>query len=228
MPKMQDWIPTQNKAFRDKQDVYFALVVANKVAWGIPDAAIAPLLVLQTEFIGLYNIIKDREKRTAAQVADFNDCKKRYAKAWRLFHKAWVAFNPAISKQDMIDLVGKDYDPEPSPHPPIDDIPLVGLRAQGGGDLEFRCRVTEDKTMASMHPAANLIEFRFTILEVGDIPPTDENDYPKRDVSSRAKFVLALGLKSTGKKFWGIFRWVNIRKPRTAGHWTEPLSVIIA
>jgi len=223
-----DWIPNQNKAFRDKQDVYFALVVANKVAWGIPDPAIAPLLVLQTEFMGLYNIIKDREKRTAAQVADFNDCKKRYAKAWRLFHKAWVAFNPAISKQDMVDLVGKEYDSSLSPHPPIDDIPIVGARAQGGGDLEFRVRVTEDKTMASMHPAANLIEFRFTILEPGDIPPTDENDYPKKEVSSRAKFTLALGLKNTGKKFFGIFRWVNTHKPRTVGHWTEPISVIIA
>ena len=82
--------------------------------------------------------------------------------------------------------------------------------------------------MPSMHPAANLIEFRFTILEPGDIPPTDENDYPKKEVSSRAKFTLALGLKNTGKKFWGIFRWVNVRKPRTAGHWTEPISVVIA
>ena len=228
MPKIQDWLPAGVAALNDKQSIYFPLVVTNKVAWGIPDAAIAPLLVLQAEFVGLYNIIKDREKRTAAQVADFNDCKKRYAKTWRLFHKAWVAFNPAISKQDMVDLVGKEYDSSLSPHPPIDDIPIVGARAQGGGDLEFRVRVTEDKTMASMHPAANLIEFRFTILEPGDIPPTDENDYPKKEVSSRAKFTLALGLKNTGKKFWGIFRWVNVRKPRTAGHWTEPISVVIA
>ncbi|MEK7309544.1 MAG: hypothetical protein AAB038_01845 [Planctomycetota bacterium] len=228
MTRTIDWLPTQIKAFRDKQDVYFALVVANKVAWGIPDAAIAPLLVLQTEFVGLYNIIKDREKRTAAQVADFHGCHQRYAKAWRLFHKEWVAFNPAISKQDMVILVGKNYTHKHSPHPAIDDIPLVGLRAKGGGDIEFRCRPTKDTKKESMHPAANFVEFRFAILEVGDIPPADAEDYPKKDFSSRAKFTLKLSTRFTGKRFFTIVRWVNIHRPRQEGHWTEPMSVVIA
>jgi len=55
MPKSIDWIPTRFEAFNDKLDVYFAKVVINKVAWGIPDAAITPLLILQAEFVGLYS-----------------------------------------------------------------------------------------------------------------------------------------------------------------------------
>jgi len=228
MTRTIDWIPTQFKAFRDKQSVYFAKVQANKVPWGIPDSAIDPMLALQTEFEGLYDIIKDRKKRTSAQVAAFRDCHRRYAKAWRVFHKAWVAYNSAISKQDMIILVGKNYSHKHSPHPAIDDIPLVGLRAKGGGDIEFSCRPTKAAKKASMHPAANFVEFRFVILKPGDRPPADAEDYPQKDVSSRAKFTLNLSTKHTGKKLWTIVRWVNIHRPRQEGHWTEPMSVVIA
>ena len=228
MPRSIDWLPTGFEAFRDKQDVYFAMVVANKVAWGIPDAAIAPLLVLQAEFIGLYNIIKDKKNRTSAKVGLFHDCRKRFAKAWRLFHKEWVAFNSAISRDDMIILVGKDYDTSHSPHPAITEIPYPLLRVIGGGDLDARCRVTQDQTKASMLSTANLVEYRFALIEVGDIPPANPEDYPKKDVSSRARFVIHAGAQNDGKKFWAIFRWVNTHKPAQVGPWSDSINVTVA
>ena len=222
------YMPTKDDEFFNFQGNLNNTVVANAVAWGIPPADVTAFTASRTAYEPVYHKSQDKGHRTQQDVSKHRQLRKVYQKEIEVFVNAWLRYNAAVTDDEMDGMKIPRRDFEPSPHPEIDDIPIVGLRAQGGGDLEFRVRVTEDKTMASMHPAANLIEFRFAILEPGDIPPTDENDYPKKEVSSRAKFVLALGLKNTGKKFFGIFRWVNVRKPRTAGHWTEPLSVIIA
>jgi hypothetical protein len=87
MPKSVDWIPTQNDDIYNKLKSYMELIVANKVAWNIPDSAIDPVLDLQTEFEPLYNKIQDKRRRTSADVTAFRDCKKRLLKEWRSFHK---------------------------------------------------------------------------------------------------------------------------------------------
>ncbi|MEW6026644.1 MAG: hypothetical protein AB1599_05060 [Planctomycetota bacterium] len=222
------YMPRKDQAFFSFQGNLNNTVVANAVAWGIPPAAVTAFTASRTAYEPIYTKSQDKGHRTQQDVSKHRAARKVYQKEIEVFVNTYLRFNPLVTDDEMAGMKIPRRDFEPSPHPPIDDIPLVGLRAQGGGDLEFRIRVTEDKTLPSMHPAANLIELRFVILEQGDIPPADENDFTKKEVSSRAKFTLALGLKSTGKKFWGIFRWVNTHKPRTAGHWTEPISVIIA
>lgn len=228
MPKRQDWIPTRNDDFYNKQRSYFDRIVANKVAWGIPDGAIAPLLALQAEYEPLYWKIQDKRARTSGDVTAHNDCRERYTAAWRKFHKERVAGNSLIPKSELSILVGKERDTEPSPGPVITDIPVVALRAIGGGEVNVGCKATKDQTRYSMHPAANLVEYRFAIVEPGDIPPADAEDYPKKDVSSRAKFILKLGTKNTGKRFYGLFRWVNAHRPKQEGPWTEATSVVIS
>ena len=228
MAKKVDWIPKRDDDFYNKQKSYLELVVANKLAWGIPDTAIDPLLDLQTEYVPLYETVQDKKNRTGADVAAHRDCRKRYQTALRAFHKEWVVNNSKISVADKVILVGKERDTEPSPGPVITDIPVVALRAQGGAEIEVRVQTTRDATRYSMHPAANLIEYRFAIVEPGDIPPVDAEDYPKKDVSSRAKFIVKLGTKNTGKRFYGLFRWVNTKRPKQEGPWSEATSVVIA
>jgi len=224
----KDWIPTQNDDIYNKLRAYLPLIVANKTAWGIPNTAIDPLLDLQAEFEPLYEKIQDKRTRTSADVTAFRDCKKRLLKEWRAFHKENVRGNRLISKADLSVLVGKEYDTEPSPHPVITDIPYVALRVIGGGDVEIRAQSTKDATRVSMHPAANLIDYRYAMLEQGDIPPADPDDYPKKDVSSRAKFIFRAGAKNAGKRLHMVLRWVNTFKPKQEGPWTDAISVTIA
>jgi hypothetical protein len=228
MAKKVDWIPRRYDDFFNKQRVYLDRVVANKVAWGISNAAITPLLTLQAEYEPLYWKVQDKKARTGGDVVAHRDCHKRYAAAWRAFHKEWVAGNRSIPKSELAILVGKERDTEPSPHPAITDIPIVALRVIGGGDIDVRCKALKDQTRPSMHPAANLIDYRYVLLEIGDIPPADPEDYQKRDVSSRAKFIIRVGAKNEGKRFYAVARWVNTTKPKQEGPWTEAVSVVIA
>ena len=203
-------------------------VVANALAWGIPAPAVAALVTLRAEYEPLYETVQDKKNRTGADVAAHRDCRKRYQTALRAFHKEWVVNNSLIPLADKVILVGKVRDTEPSPHPAITDIPYVALRVIGGGDIEARCRTTKDSTRASMLSSANLVDYRYAMLETGDIPPADPEDYPKRDVSSRAKFVIRAGAKNEGKRFYSVFRWVNTTKPKQEGPWSEAITVIIA
>jgi len=222
------YMPRKDDDFFNFQGNLVNAVVANAVAWGIPAPSVTALTTRRGEYEPLYLKSQDKGNRTQGDVARHRQKRRIYQAEIEVFVNAYMRYNPAIPDDQMVQLKMPRRDMSPSPHPDITDVPFVKLAATSGGDIEVRVRVTEDTKMASMHPAANLIELRFVILEPGDIPPSDENDYTKKEVSSRAKFTLALGLKNTGKKFFGIFRWVNVRKPRTAGHWTEPISVIIA
>ena len=222
-----DWLPKKNAAIYAKLRSYLGLVVTNKVAWGIADVAIQPLLDLQAEFEPLYLKISDKRRRTSSDVTAFNDCKKRLLAEWRAFHKEEVRGNRKISPQDLAALVGKEFDLEPSPGQVITDTPYMALRTVGRAQIEVRAQTTEDATRTSMPAFANLIECRFVVLEQGDIAPDNPENFTKKEVSSRSKFILHVGEQNAGKKFWGVFRWVNTARPKQEGPWTDPISITI-
>jgi hypothetical protein len=228
MPKVPDWIPTRNDDIYNKLRSYLALIIANKLAWGIADVKIDALTTLQTEFEPLYEKIQDKRLRTSSDVTAFNDCKKRLLTEWRAFHKENVRGNRSISPADLSALVGKEYDTEPSPGKPITDRPITALRNLGGGDMAFGYKTTHDQTRYSIHPDATEVEYRLSVVEPGDIPPDDFENYAKQASSTRAKFTVKLGSKNIGKRLYVVSRWVNKHRPIQEGPWTTPTSEVIA
>ena len=228
MPRNKDWIPKRDDDIYNKEKSYIARVVTNKVAWDIDADALTVLTDLQTEFELLYDIIQDKKNRTSGEVAAYRDCKKRFLKAWRAFHKEWVVNNSKIPVEDKVILVGKERDTEPTPRPKIATVPIVGLRAIGGGSIEVRCRVTTDQTRFSMHPAADVIECKFTLVPIGEVPPDNWDDCPKTQVSKKARFIIPAGAKGIGQRLYGFFRWANLSNPQNNGDWSNAITVAIA
>lgn len=228
MTMRADWIPTLIALFFGKQRSYFARIVANKVAWGIPDAAIAPLLVLQAEYEPLYWKIEDKRTRTSADVTAHTDCRKRYTAAWRAFHKERVIANSLIPKSELSILVGKERDTKPTRRGKISGFPYMNLKAVGGGSIEFRAQVEKDATRPSMHPLADAVECRYTLVPKGEMPPDDPEAMPKTMESKKALFTIHCGVKNAGDSFWGFFRWVNLTTPENSGDWTRALQVVLS
>jgi len=214
-------------SFFNKQGIYVNGVVANQAAWGLPAGRVTALSARRAEYEPLYLKVQDRNTRTRADVAAHRDKRTIYEKELREFHDEWIANNSAIPAEQKLILGGRVRDIAPSPGAPITDVPYVKLSGLGGGDIEVRCKVTEDRTMPSMHPDANVVEFRYILLETGDVPPSDPEDCPKGDSSTKAKFVIKAGAKNEGKRLWGFFRWLNNRRPRQEGSWTNAISVIV-
>lgn len=216
-----------NARFFGLQGVYVNAVDANKGPWGLPLAPVAALVARKAEYEPLYLKIQDLNTRTKADIVAHREKRKIYEKELREFHNEWIANNNAIPGEQKMILGGRERDLEPSPGAPIEDVPSVKVAGVGGGDVKAWVKVTEDKTLPSMHPDANLVEYRYILLETGDVAPSDPEDCPKGDSSSRAKFTIKVGAKNAGKRFYGFFRWVNNHRPRQEGHWTNAISVIV-
>lgn len=228
MPSGKQYIPVKDKDFFVFQDNLVTIVVANATAWSIPPAEVTALTDRQTEFEPLYTTAENKTTRSRSDVLAYRQSRKLYEKEIRAFVKAWLMFNPLVTDEQRSEMALTIRDTNPSPHPAITDIPIVALRVIGGGDIDARCKALKDQTRPSMHPAANLVDYRYVLLEVGDIPPADPEDYQKRDVSSRAKFIIRVGAKNEGKRLYAVFRWVNTAKPKQEGPWTDAQTVIIA
>ena len=228
MGRRNDYIPLKDDDFFNFQGNLVNKVVANKTAWGIPDAAVTALTDRRTEYEPLYMKAQNKTTRSMGDVLAHRQSRKLYEKEIRTFAKAYLMFNPLVTDEQRSEMALTIRDTEPSPHPAITDIPIVALRIIGGGDIEARCQMTTDQNRPSMHPAANLADYRYVLLEIGGRPPADPEDYQKRDVSSRAKFIIHVGAKNEGKRFYAVFRWVNTTKPKQEGPWSEAITVVIA
>lgn len=222
------YIPVKDDDFFNFQGNLVNIVDTNAAAWGIPDPAVNALVARRAEFEPLYHTAQNKTTRSRADVVAFRECRKTYEKEIRAFVNAYLTANPLVTDEQRSEMALTIHDTEPSPHPVITDIPIVALRVIGGGDIEARCKVLKDQTRPSMHPAANLVDYRYIMLEIGDIPPANPEDYPKRDVSSRAKFIIRVGAQNEGKRFYAVFRWVNTTRPKQEGPWSEPITVVIA
>jgi hypothetical protein len=210
------------------QGNYVNGVVANQAPWLIPAPAVAALVLRRAEYEPLYHKCQDKNTRTKADVAAHRAKRIIYEKELRDFHNEWIAPNNSIPAEQKLILGGRERDTEPSPSQPITSVPIVGLKPLGGGDIEVRCRVTTDQTRASMHPDANVVDYKYIMVASGAVPPSDPEDCPKADSQPKAKFVLRAGAKNTAKRFYGFFRWLNNRRPRQEGPWSDAQTVVIA
>jgi hypothetical protein len=222
------YIPVKDDDFFNFQGNLVNIVVTNAAGWGIPAPAVAALVARRAEFEPLYTTAQNKTTRRRADVVAFRQSRKLYEKEIRNFVKAWLINNPLVTDEQRSEMALTIRDTEPSPHPVITDIPIVALRVIGGGDIEARVKALKDQTRPSMHPAANLIDYRYVMLEIGDLPPANPEDYTKRDVSSRAKFIIRVGAQNEGKRFYAVARWVNTTKPKQEGPWSEAITVVIA
>jgi len=228
MGRRKDYIPRRDDDFFNLQGNLINKVVANKTTWGIPDAPVNLLVNRRTEYEPLYHKSQNKNSRTTIDVLKHRDMRKNYEKEIRVFVKSYLMFNPLVTDGKRVAMGLTVRDTEPSPSKPITDVPIVGLKGLGGGDIEVRARVRRDQTRPSMHPDANVIDYRFRMVESGDVPPDDPEDCPKGNSQTRAKFVLKCGAKNATKRFYGFFRWLNNKRPRQEGPWTNAYTVVIA
>jgi hypothetical protein len=219
------YIPVRDDDFFNWQGNFVNIVVINAVAWVIPDPEVTALTSRRGLYEPLYTTAQNKTTRTRADVLAHRQSRETYESEIRAFVRKYGDFIPDTGKKDLGLTI---RDTEPSPGSPITDVPIVGLRGLGGGDIEVRCRATTDQTRASMHPDANVVDYRYIMVVSGAVSPSDPEDCPKGDSQPKAKFVLRAGAKNSGKRFYGFFRWLNNRRPRQEGPWSDAQSVVIA
>lgn len=221
------YIPIKDAEFNSFQGNLVNLVVTYAGGWGIPPAAVTALVARRAQFEPLFATAQNKTRRNRGDVIAFRECRDIYEKEIRAFVKAYLAANPLVTDQQRMDMALTVRDTEPTPRGKIHEFPFVLVTSSGGGEVQVRARVEEDRTRASMHPLADAIECRWTLVPKGEMPPEGHEDAKNVLVSKKALFTIECGDKNSGESFWGFFRWVNESNPAMSGKWTKPLKVVI-
>jgi len=231
MAKRVYYIPRRDDDFFTFQGNLVNKVVANKAVWGIPDPAVNILTGHRSKYEPLYHKSQEKQNRTSGDVFRHREERKSYEADIRKFAKAYLMFNPLVTDTQRIEMSLTVRDTEPSPKPKINDIPFVGLEPKGGGSIDVRCRTETDQTRDSMHPDADVIECRYTMVP---IQPGVRKPWPNLDdckeviTSTKAHFFIQCGDKNAGQSFYGFFRWANLTNPANSGPWSNALKVVIS
>jgi hypothetical protein len=225
MGSAKDHIPAKDNVFYPWQGNFVNLVVLNAVAWSIPPADVMALSARRAEYEPLYIKAQNKTTRNRTDVLNHREMRETYEKEIRSFVKKYCDTLPNSDKSDLGLTIP---DTEPTPRGKIDVYPYVYLKAIGGGDIEIRCRVEEDKTMASMHPLADGVECKYILVPKGEMPPESQKDAKTAQVSKKARFTVSCGDEKSGDSFWGFFRWVNLTNPANSGPWTKSIKVVVA
>lgn len=231
MPKRVYFIPRKDDDFFNFQGNLVNKVVANKTAWGIPDAAVEILVNHRTIYEPLYHKSQEKRSRTSGDVFRHREERKAYEKDIRAFVNSHIRFNGLISDSQRVSLGVPPRDTEPSPKPKINDIPFVGLTPLGGGSIKVTCKRETDQDRPSMHNYADVIECRYTMVP---IQPGVRKPWPNladcKEVitSTKAHFIIQCGDKNAGQSFYGFFRWANLTNPANSSLWSNTQTVVIA
>jgi hypothetical protein len=227
MAKRVYFIPRKDTEFFSFQKQLVDKIVANKVAWGIPDAAVNPLVARRSAYEPLHRKSQEKKDRTSGDVDRHRQSRKTYEKEIRKFVNAHIRFNDLISDSQRVSLSVPPRDTKPTPRGKIESSPTAGLIPMGGGSIEVICRRETDQDRPSMHQLADAIECRYVIVPTR-MAINDPEAATKSQISKKAKFWIQAGDENAGKHFYGFFRWVNLTNPANSGPWSNAQSVIIA
>jgi hypothetical protein len=110
---------------------------------------------------------------------------------------------------------------------PIRDIPVMGMKALGGGEIELKFRSSTDSKRSSILKTATAVRYYVAITDKDGAPPVTVDGLVFHD-STKAMFILSRGQAARGKFLWVAAQWVNIRQPERNGPISTFSSVFIA
>ena len=102
---------------------------------------------------------------------------------------------------------------------PIQDVPVLAMKAIGGGDVKVFVRTVKDSKRTSKLAGAQ-IEFRYALLPLDEPRHLQISDLTNQVLSSRSIFFLHTGADSMTKVLFAAVRWIDITNPTLNGQWS--------
>ncbi len=172
---------------------------------------------LQKSWKDAWKAAKDKSSRRPKDVVDKDGARAELETFLRQFIREWVANYRRITNGERAAMGVPVPDAEPSPHPQIVD-PIIGLTHKAGGDVELRCRVTSDATMASKPLAHILVQAKHALVGANDPNPGFEQCILIYE-SSKALSMMHFGVPNVGKRLY-IYMYAGTTPfiPKTRDH----------
>lgn len=189
--------------------------------WNVPKTELNALTALVTAFSDALDIVKNPVTRTKVAVQVKNDARKAVKSKVRLFLKAYITYNPAVSDADRDAMELPIHKSGRTPVPVIHSVPFaeVVLPSQAVVEIHFR----DSESAKKAKPAgAHGVEIAWAIL---DVPPTDWKELSHSSFDTRTPYRLTFDGSERGKTVYFALRWENTRGEK--GPWSAIESAII-
>lgn len=107
---------------------------------------------------------------------------------------------------------------------PLTNQVAAAIHPIGGGSVNIKCRNLSSER-AGIEEGANCVQYSYIVGEKAPVSADDEN--MKRDISTKASFILALGSASSTQSLFIYFRWYHTKHPGLAGPWSALMTTFI-
>jgi hypothetical protein len=216
-----DFIPRADNLFLIWLKTLLAYVQTKLGLWNIPQAPVNELQTLTATFETALATAENPVTRTKVTVQVKKDARKTVESKIRIFLKAYVTYNPAVTDAD------RDAMSLPIHKTTRTDVPIptttieaeVSLPSPGVVEISFHDAKSEHKAKpAGVHGA----EIAWAIL---DTPPVDWRELTHSTFDTHTPQRLMFDGADRGKTLYFALRWENMRGEK--GPWNDIQSTII-
>jgi hypothetical protein len=214
------FIPRPDLQFLDWLKRLIAYVQAKMNVWGIPSQAISELQTLMNTFQNALAQTENPATRTPVTVRAKNEAREALESKLRLFLKAYVTYNPAVTNPDReamelpIHKTTRDHSPVATTFPWI----LVIINLVRHLQFDFRGSEASKAKPAGQHGME-------LVGQIGGEKPADQFEMPLSYFDTNSPLKVEFKEEDRGKTFWFAARWENTRGEK--GPWSDIMSAII-
>jgi hypothetical protein len=243
MAKRADFVPDEDGKFKEWQGNVDDEVTANEIPWSIDHAKVLELNGKRTAYDTVYDTAHKPATRNTGTVAAHRTGRDTHESYMRGFVKTYLINNGAITAEQRKNLKIGTGVVVRSKRPKIEVAPNVNLKALGPLEVLVECRKPEDESRPSMHPDADLIEFRSKICSVGpggngggvpvpipgdNNPPANYSQAPDVSTSTKARFTHIIDdPEASGLWLYMFARYKNTTDVSKSGPWSQVAHVRI-
>jgi hypothetical protein len=217
-----DYIPATDTGFLAWVKNLFAYVILHASAWNLNPASwsdIDPSMI--TAYESALTKAQD-PNRGKADVLAKNTTRNTLKSATRIFVKAQLEYNPAVTDEDRRRMGLPVHDAKPTPVADPSTLALAAIKLPSPGVVEVS--VVDSASRRKAKPAGiHGFEFAWAILET---PPADWEQLSHSSFSTKTSFRLSFSGHDRGKTLYFATRWENTKGVK--GPWSEIDSTIIS
>jgi hypothetical protein len=216
----KDFIPGGDLPFLDWLKRLITYVQAKMSVWGIPSQALSDLQTLLTIFQNALALTENPATRTTVTVRAKSEARKTLEKKVRLFLKAYVTNNPAVTNPDREAMELPIYKTTKDPSPVAKTWPWVFLSVSQERHLKFEFQGSE--TSKAKLDGQHGMEL---VGQIGGDMPTDPSQMPHSYFDTNSPLVITFNEEDRGKDFFFAYRWEN--NVGEKGPWSSIMRTVI-
>jgi hypothetical protein len=220
----RDVIPRKDTLFDIFQDNLVVKCNANMVNWNIPQPELDKLNSPQVLWNTTWNAAKNKNNRTAAQVAAKDLARHNYEEVLRDFIQAQLYRNDSVTANDLVECGLRPRDTVRTPVPVPESVPIINVTLAAGNIMAVRFFRLDDEDGAIRRGKPNgvtRVEFAYNVT----VEPASPQACEFHTGATASPIKVNVPPTYRGQKIWFYARWVNTRDQ--AGPWTNLDFVVL-